>query len=252
MRLEGKTILITGASSGLGRTMALALSTGNNRLIVSARREGLLRELAEEVEAKGSRCIVCPADAIDTAACAAVVDQGIAAFGPIDVAILNAGGGVATDMSEARAEDVLHFMRLNYDTVVNFLCPLIAHMKGRESVIVYTSSPAGCFGLPKSGPYGAAKAAGRLLLDSCRIELRGSKIRFLTLYPGFTYTDALDPKEVPLKALIITKERAAREMLRAIAKGRQGHMFPKRIRYPIALGRLLPTRLRNWLLSLGA
>ena len=251
MKLRQKTILITGASSGIGRELALQLSRGDNNLIVTARREPLLEQLAEEIEANGSRCTVCAADAIDVDQCRSVVDAGIAAHGPIDVAILNAGGGKAMTMAEASAADVLHIMRTNYDTFVNFLCVMIEHMSGRESVIAYTGSPAGYFGLPKSGPYSAAKAAGRVLFDTCRIELADSGIRFVALYPGFTHTDGLDPDDVPLKALIINKDRAAREMLRAIEKRRSHHMFPKRIKWLMTLARLLPEPLRRRLLGMA-
>jgi NAD(P)-dependent dehydrogenase (short-subunit alcohol dehydrogenase family) len=249
MKLQNKTILITGASSGLGRGMAQALSRRDNNLIVTARRENLLRDLAREIEGNGSRCTVCAADAVDTAQSRAVVETGQAAYGRIDLAIINAGGGVAMPMTSARAEDVLGLMRSNYDTFVNFLCPMIEQMQGHGGVIAYTGSPAGSFGLPRSGPYGAAKAAGRLLFDACRIELARSGIRFVALYPGFTYTDGLDPKEVPIKAMIIPKERAVREMLDAIERERPQHMFPRRIRYLMALGQRMPERVRNWVLG---
>ena len=61
--------------------------------------------------------------------------------------------------------------------------------------------------------------------------------------------DGLDPKEVPIKALIIPKERAVREMLDAIERERPQYMFPRRIRYLIALGQRMPERVRNWLLG---
>ncbi|MFT5432247.1 MAG: short-subunit dehydrogenase [Myxococcota bacterium] len=142
-------------------------------------------------------------------------------------------------------------MRKNYDTLVNFLCPAIALMKERGGTIAFTGSPAGYFGLPKSGPYSAAKAAVRVLIDSARIELADSKLRLVALYPGFTHTEGLNPDDVPVKSLIINKDRAAREMLGAIEKQRSHHMFPKRIKFLIGLGRLLPEPLRRRLLGIG-
>lgn len=252
MKLTGKTVLITGASSGLGRGVALALARRDCNLVVTARREPLLLELAAEIEALGSRCLPVAADGTDAAQSQRVLDQAIERFGGVDVALLNAGGGTAIDMAAASAEDVLQIMRTNYFTLVHLLCPLIAHLKGRGGVIAYTGSPAGYFGLPKSGPYSASKAAGRVLLDTCRIELKGSGIDFVAVYPGFTETPSLDPDEVPLKALVIQPDRAVREIVRAIEKRRSHTVFPRRIRWPIAFGRLLPEPIRRRILAFFA
>ena len=254
MDLRGKNVLITGASSGLGRGLALALAARGNNLVITARREALLEEVAEEARRHGVTCVPVAADATDEARCEEVLGAGLAELGHLDVAILNAGGGNARSMAEMSASEVKHMMRTNYDTFVNFLCPMIAHMKapGRGGVIAYTGSPAGSFGLPKSGPYSAAKAAGRMLFDTCRIELKGSGIRFVALYPGFTETDALDPNDVPIKALIIDKDRAVGEMLGAIEREEEHYMFPRRIRYAIDLGKSLPEPIRRRLLSLAS
>lgn len=252
MQLDRKTVLITGASSGLGRALAVALAKRGNAIIATARREELLRELRQEIEAAGGRCLVIAADSCVTSQAEAVLQKGIEAFGPIDLAVLNAGGGKVTSMATATAEQVLQQMRTNYDTFVNYLCPLIARMKERGGTIAYTSSPAGYFGLPKSGPYSASKAAGRTLMDTCRIELAGTPIRFVALYPGFTYTEGLDAADVPVKALIIQKDRAVREMIGAIERGKAHHLFPKRIAFLITLGRLIPEPLRRWVLARAA
>ena len=250
MKLEHKTILITGASSGLGRALALSLAGTDNRLVVTARREGHLFELQREIEQRGGRCLVRAADATDRDQSRAVVDAAVAEFGAIDVAVLNAGGAPAIDMATAEVDAVLDVMRKNYDTLVNFLCPIIAHMKQSDAgTIVYTGSPAGYFGLPKSGPYSAAKAAGRVLFDTCRIELARTRIRLVALYPGFTYTEGLVADEVPFKSLIIDTERATREIRRAIERGRAHAMFPRRIRLLMAIGRLVPEPLRRRVLA---
>lgn len=250
--LSDKTILITGASSGLGRELALLLAPFGNRMILTARRKAQLEAVADDVRAAGSACLVCPADATEYASVERVLDEAIKRFGRIDIAVLNAGGGVATRMGETDAPHVLRVMRTNYDTLVHFLCPLIEHMRGTGGTIAYTGSPAGFFGLPKSGPYSASKAAGRVLFDTCRIELADSGIRFVALYPGFTRTPGLDESEVPVSALVINADRAAREMARAIAAGRDHTIFPKRIRFLIGLARLLPEPIRRRLLSTAA
>lgn len=249
MLLRDKTILITGASSGLGRALAIALSKQGNRIVATARRESLLRELTDEIEASGGQCVFHAVDATDPTSGEEVLAVGIAAFGRIDVAVLNAGGAAVTNMSNASAERVREVMRVNYDTLANFLCPTIEHMRGVGGIIAYTGSPAGYFGLPKSGPYSAAKAAGRMLFDTCRIELAGSGISFVALYPGFTYTEGLVDEEVPIKALIINKDRAVGEMIWAMERRKAHHMFPKRIRFLMTLARMAPEPLRRAVLQ---
>lgn len=249
---QGKTVLITGASSGLGRGVALHVAAKGAHIVATARRVPLLETLKEEVEALGVRCEIVPADATDPVQVQRVLDRAIETFGQVDVALLNAGGGAAQVMGETTSEAVIWEMRVNFDTVVNFLCPLIAHMKVVGGTIATTSSPAGFFGLPKSGPYSASKAATRILFDSCRVELADTPLRFVTLYPGFTYTDGLNPEDVPVKALIISKERAVREMAWAIEVGKERHMFPKRIRWLISLGGWLPVSWLQRLLTLIA
>lgn len=251
--IRDQTILITGASSGLGHGLALSLAGHGNRFVLTARRQDRLERLAERLRAKGSPAVVAPADALNPAACEAVLATGMAAFGRIDVAVLNAGGGQALSMAEASTAQVLSIMRLNYDTVVHFLCPLIAHMKARGTgLLAVTGSPAGFFGLPKSGPYSAAKAAVRMLVDTCRIELAGTGIDLVALYPGFTHTASLDPDDVPTRALIIDVDRAVSEMRWALEQRRDHHVFPKRIAWLIALARWLPERVRRWVLQRAA
>lgn len=248
--LRDQTILITGASSGLGRALALKLAERGNRIVITARREPLLQQLAAEVEARGSRCLPIPCDATDPTASRVAIDAAVAAFGPIDTAFLNVGGGTGLAMGQGDVDAILAEMRRNYDALVASLVPLIDLMRERGGTIAWTGSPAGFFGLPRSGPYSAAKAAGRVLMDTCRIELAHTPIRFVSLYPGFTYTDGLDPSQVPSPWLIVQPERAVSEMLWAVERGRAHHVFPRRIRWPIWLGVALPEGVRRRVLGL--
>lgn len=251
MKLQNKTILITGASSGLGRELALELSHHQNRIVVTARRRALLETLAEEVRANGSEILVCAGDATDPNDAKKALEDTAQTFGAIDVAVLNVGGtpGHVMGGRNGRAEDILNTMRLNYDSLVNFLAPLIDQMRERGGIIAWTGSPSGFFGLPQSGPYSASKAAGRLLMDTCRIELADTPIRFVTLYPGFTYTEGLDPADVPHPALIIDKKRPVSEMIYAIERGKPHHIFPKRIKALIWFAKLLGEPIRRRILA---
>ncbi len=249
MQWTDKTVLITGASSGLGRALAVALAQRGANLVVTARRQDRLETLRDEIEALGRSCVVAPADATDGAAVQGVLAAAFERFERIDVAVLNAGGGDGSTMGEVDAAGVLWQMRTNYDTLVHFLCPLIDHMREPGGTIAYTCSPAAVFGIPKSGPYGASKAAGKQLFECARVDLADSPMRLITLSPGFTHTDGLDATQVPFPALIIHTDRAVDEMIWAMETGRERHMFPKRIAWLITLGTWLPASFRTWLLG---
>ena len=107
MKLERKKVLITGASSGLGRGLAVELARAGNDLVITARREELLAEVTREAEGFGAKCIAVAADATDEAAAEAVVNAGIEAFGHLDLAILNAGGGTVQDRRRAISQQLL-------------------------------------------------------------------------------------------------------------------------------------------------
>ncbi|WP_433379464.1 SDR family NAD(P)-dependent oxidoreductase [Actinoplanes sp. CA-142083] len=209
--LRGKVVLIAGASTGIGREVALqAARRGASALVVSARSAERLETLAEQIRAVGARCCVTAVDATDAAAVEASLAAAEAEVGPIDVALLNIGAGPEYHLATATAEQITAAMRVNYDVTVNYLAPLTARMRGRGGLIAHTNSLAGLIGVPMQGPYSAAKAAVRILLDTYRTELRGSGIRFLAIYPGFVATDRTHDDGIPAPFEISTEECAAR------------------------------------------
>ncbi|MGC6514049.1 MAG: SDR family NAD(P)-dependent oxidoreductase [Myxococcota bacterium] len=241
--------LITGASSGLGRGLALQLAREGHDVAVTARREPLLRAVAAEIEALGRRCIVLPADLCDAQRAHEVVDAAAEALGGLDLVWLNAGGGVAHTLQTTTADTLTWLMRTNYDTMVNVLVPSLPHLQRSKGVLAYTGSPAGYLGLPKSGAYSAAKAAGRMLMDTCRAELYASGIDMVAVYPGFADTPGLSREDIPYQALIISESRAVNEMMWAYRHRVAHHMFPRRIAWLIRLARVLPIALRTRVLA---
>ncbi|MEH0631012.1 SDR family oxidoreductase [Streptomyces stelliscabiei] len=158
-RITDRTILIVGASSGIGAEVARQLAGDGNRLVLTARRAPELARVAEEVRAAGSACLDLVADALDPRAAAEVVAAGVAEFGAIDVALLNAGQGPDMSMDRVSVADVARIMALNYDTVVNYLVPLIDRMGSQRhgGLIAHTNSLAGLMGIPRQGPYSARR-----------------------------------------------------------------------------------------------
>ncbi len=148
----GRVVLIAGASSGIGRVMALRMAEEGACLIVTARRREKLETLAEEIEKRGVQYLALAADGEDPDAAAQVVVRAVETFGRIDLAVLNVGGAPALDMREMNARDVTAYMRSNYDTIVNYLFPVLHRMVAQKGgVIAHTNSLAGLLGVPLQG-----------------------------------------------------------------------------------------------------
>ena len=243
MPLTKKTIIIIGASSGIGRQVALQLSKQDNNLVILARRENLLTSLSEDIINNGSRCLPIAADALCSRQVENAVELAIDTFGILDAALINVGDGPAFNMASTTANEVLHNMAINYNTLVYSLLPLIAAMKKQNyGLIAHTNSLAGFLGLPRQGPYSAAKAAGRMLMDTCRIELAHWNIKFLSLYPGFVATERVSDDGIPAP-FEISEYSAARHIIHAMEKEKQDYLFPLALRWLIRLARVLPKRL---------
>lgn len=249
MKLEDKTLLVVGASSGIGRAVAMQLAKGRNRIIVCARRQAELDSLKLEVEAFGSQCLAIACDALNEEAAKQTIENSIQAFGAIDAALLNVGDGPSFNMSKTTVKEITHNMDLNYTTMVNFLVPLMAHMKeNRSGLIAHTNSLAGFLGLPMQGPYSAAKAACRILMDTCRTELKPFGIKFVSAYPGFVATERVADDGIPAP-FEISEQAAAGHIIKAMTKERADYLFPLVTGSLIRLALILPKRMTGFVLS---
>jgi short-subunit dehydrogenase len=251
MDMEQKVILITGASSGIGKAVALALSHRHNRIVITARRKELLSDVAETIEKNGSEALAIAGDALDEVQAASVVKQAVKQFGRIDIALLNIGAGPYLSIAKASPDDIKQNMRVNYDTMINFFCPLVQQMKAQDSggIIANTNSLAGFLGLPTQGQYSAAKAACRIFLDTARIELKQFNIRILTICPGFVVTERNKQPGIP-GSFTMSMEEAAGHILKALKSESKEYLFPTRLKTAIMLPRFLPRFLTERILSL--
>ena len=189
--LSGRTALVTGASRGIGRALALGLARAGADVALSARDEPLLQAVAAEIEALGRRAVVLPADVTDPQACRDLVAGAVAGLGALDVLVNNAGGssymGPFTEMRFSGWEKT---MRLNVESIVHLSQAAGAHMvaRGRGSV-VNVASTAGLGATPLLAAYGASKAAVNALAEGIRSDVWGTGIRVSTILPGYIATD---------------------------------------------------------------
>jgi len=249
MKFQNQVCLIVGASSGIGRVVALKLAAAGAKLVVTARRRNRLESLAGEISANGGECLALTADALDERAAESVVESTVERFGRIDIALLNVGGAPAIDMRTMNAAAVKSYMRTNYDVTVNYLFPVLERMKmQRSGFVVHTNSLAGFLGVPLQGPYSAAKGAARLLMDTCRVEFAAYGIKFLSVYPGFVATERTRGDGMPAP-MEISEERAAGYILHALRRDKADYLFPPVMRWLIRLAAVLPKPVVNRVLE---
>lgn len=249
MNYTNKVILITGASSGIGATTAIKLAPFNNRIIIAARRETLLKDISEKIISAGSKCDYFNGDATDEKHANKVVSEIIKKYGKIDIAILNVGIGPPSNTLTASAEKIKFCLEANYYSFINFFVPIINQMKIQTDpcMIANMNSQATWFGIPMQGDYTAAKAAIRIFIQTARMELQHfgiHHIKLQTIHPGFVDTEAVRNDGIPAPNEI-SEDRAARYVLNGIKKEMNENIFPPATKWAAKFGKLLP----EWLLT---
>lgn len=193
VNFTGKSAIVTGASSGIGRELAVALAREGAHLTLAARDGGVLDEVVRECEAAGGRAIAVPTDVADQAACSALVDACVQKYGRIDVLVNNAGismWGRFDEMTDLGM--VERIMRVNYFGAVYCTHAALPHLKAAKGLLVAVSSLTGKTGVPTRTAYSASKHAMQGFFDSLRIELLGTGVDVLVVSPGFVATPIRD------------------------------------------------------------
>ena len=239
--------LITGASSGVGRSVARRLAQDGVPVIVSARRGDLLESLVAEIHETGGQALAQPCDITNTDAVDEMVRIAEETFGPIQRLVAIAGGGTKTPVSEFRATTFEQIFRINVIGTVNCIEAVLPAMLERDAGhIVTMGSLAGHRGLPTAGAYTAAKAAIYNLTESLRLELRSTGIDVTLLTPGFIRTKQ-NKKHKPFQ---VELDLAAEHIFRAIMSRRSVCAFPMPLVLATGLMRCLPASLYDRLIHL--
>ena len=221
-----KVVLITGASSGIGRALALELGKRGARLGLTARRGEELLRLVDEIERAGGEAMALPADVRDPEALKGVAERVRERWGRIDVLVANAGMSSTTAGTSLNASEVGDVITVNVLGVVNSVAAVLPGMLERGAGhLVAISSLSSYRGMPKSAAYSASKAAVSTFFESLRVDLRKSGIDVTTIHPGFIRTPMTAGRKKKLPFLL-EPDDAARRIIRAIERRARTYAFP--------------------------
>ena len=238
---EGKCVVISGASSGIGRALAEHVASRGAKTGLLARREDRLAEAAGAITAGGGKAEFAAADVVDGPATFEAVGRLEDRLGPCDVLIASAGIYRKTDVEEYSAVSANAVVATNVQGVINMLGATLPGMvRRRRGNVAAVASIAGALGLPGGGAYCASKAAIVTLLESLRVDLHPLGVKVTTVCPGYVDTPMITDEERATVTGLMTAESAARRISRAIERGRCEDWFPWRMHLSTRLARLLP------------
>ena len=234
---SGQSVIwVTGASSGLGRSIALQLANRGALVIASARNQQALDELAGQ--SPNIRALAC--DIADASACAALAEQ-IQAISPhLDQAILNAGSCEYLDFPEPDWTAVRRVMEVNFFGTVNCVklaLPLLRAAHKPHLVVVASRATAAPF--PRAEAYGASKAALQYFCDCLRLDLACEKIDVSVVNPGFVDTPLTRKNDFEMPFLMDV-EQAASRVINKLESRPRSYSFPLRLSLLLGLSKLAP------------
>lgn len=228
MNFRNKTVLITGASSGIGMALAREFASLGSNIVMGARSEDKLAELAGELSAKGAETVWRHTDVSSEDDCRALVEAGAERFGGIDVCICNAGISMRAIYDDVDMSVIHRLMDVNFWGTAYTVKYALPYIQKSHGSIVGVSSVAGFHGLPGRTGYSASKYAMQGLLETIRIENLKKGVHVMIAAPGFTASNvrfsALTADGSPQGASprqedkMMTAEEAAHRIVRGIAR----------------------------------
>ena len=238
-----RTALVTGASSGLGRGLALWFARRGVKVYAAARRRENLEALADEARAAGAHIEPVELDVADEEATLARIRELDTACGGLDLVIANAGFGKETNGKRIKWETVKQIIDVNVTGAAATLCAVVPQMVERKrGQVVGVASMAAFRGLPRNAAYSASKAFLHAFMESLRVVLQGSGVKVTCLYSGFVKSEMTAQNKFDMPFLLETEE-AVELMGKAIVRGEAQYAFPWQMATVMGLVKRLPNAL---------
>ncbi|RKT51883.1 SDR family NAD(P)-dependent oxidoreductase [Saccharothrix australiensis] len=255
MRLAGRTVVVTGASQGIGAATAQAMAGRGAVVVLVARGAETLRSVAERCSRSGGRAVALPADLADVDQVRALAERVLAEFGAPDVLVNNAGAGRWLFLDDTPTAELTAMTALPFTAALHLTREFLPAMRARGTGrVVNVNSPVSRLPIPGATGYAAARYALRGLTAALRQDLRGTGVGVSEVVPGkvssryFANNPGAEQRIPAVARLIPTvpPERVAREIVHVVEHDRAERVFPWQLRAFEVAGRLCP-RLTDYL-----
>jgi short-subunit dehydrogenase len=244
---SNKVVMITGASSGIGKGLALEIASRGAHLGLLARREDLLNEIVSDANARNVKAIAASADVRDAIAVRGAADRFRKELGPIDILIANAGIGTSDHVTRLTPEHAANVIGINVLGAVNSVAAVLPEMVERaQGRLVAISSLAAYRGLAKSAAYCASKAALTSYFESLRIDLRHTGVGVTIVHPGFIKTDLTSGRAAKMPYLM-ELETGVKKIVSGIEKEKAIYAFPWQLATIVRASMLMPPAMYDWI-----